>query len=177
MRIVKNKFKGLLIIKDKIYKDKRGYLKELYNQKKIKKKLSFEFVSCSKKNVLRGLHFQIKKPQAKFISVLKGKLLDICLDLRKNSATFGKYFKIILDSKTNISIYIPEGFAHGFLSLTKETIMLYNCNEKRYAKYERAITWNDTDINIKWPKNTKYIISNKDQKNLSFKNFKKINPF
>ena len=138
----------------------------------IKKKFKFQITSVSKKNVLRGLHFQIKKPQAKFISVLSGKIFDVVVDLRKKSKTFGKTFSIILDSRKNTSLFIPVGFAHGFKSLKDNSIMLYACSENRYPKYERGLIWNDKDLKIKWPNRKKNILSKKDKNNISFKNLK-----
>ena len=111
MRLIKTKIQDLIYFQDNVYTDKRGNLKELFNQNKLNTNFIFEFVSLSKKNVIRGLHFQIKKPQAKFISVVYGKVFDVVIDLRKKSKTFGKKFEIILDSKKNTSLYIPKGFA------------------------------------------------------------------
>ena len=119
MKIVKTPFKDLIIIRNKRYDDSRGYFRELLIEKKINKKFCFNVISASKKNVIRGLHFQVKKPQGKFISVIKGKIIDVALDLRRNSKTFGKHFKVILSDKNCTSVYIPEGFAHGFGGLDK----------------------------------------------------------
>jgi dTDP-4-dehydrorhamnose 3,5-epimerase len=177
VKIIKTKFKDLVYFEDTVYKDNRGILKELFNKKKINKKFIFEFVSLSKKNVVRGLHFQIKKPQAKFISVVYGKIFDVVIDLRKKSKTFGRKFEIILDSKKNTSLYIPEGFAHGFKSLENNSIMIYACDNKRYPKLERSIIWNDKGLKINWPNKNKNIISLKDKKNTTFEEFKKINKF
>ena len=165
MKIIKTKFKGLYIVKKKTYKDKRGFFRELFIEKMHKKKFIFDVMSLSKKNVLRGLHIQVKKPQGKYITVLNGKVFDVALDLRKGSKTFGKYFSIILSSKNNTSIYIPKGFAHGFCTLEKNTLMHYKCTNYRDKKSETGILWNDPKIKIKWPiKNP--IISKKDKKNL-----------
>ena len=177
MKIIKTKFKNLVYFEDIVYKDDRGTLKELFNKKKINKKFIFEFVSLSKKNVVRGLHFQIKKPQAKFISVAYGKVFDVVIDLRKKSKTFGKKFEIILDSKKNTSLYIPEGFAHGFKSLENDSIMIYTCSNKRYPKLERGIIWNDKNLKINWPNKNKNFVSSKDEKNITFEEFKKNNKF
>ena len=127
-------------------------------------------MSKSKQNVLRGLHLQTKNQQEKFISVVKGKILDVVVDLRKNSKTFGKHFKIILSEKNCKSILIPEGFAHGFLGLDKENIIVYGNNNYRSKNSELGILWNDKDLNINWPKK-KFIISKKDRKNFSLKKF------
>ena len=170
MKIIKTKFNGLKIYKKNSFKDKRGYTRELFLNKLLNKKFPFDLISLSKKNVIRGLHLQIKKPQGKFITVLKGKIFDVVVDCRKNSKTFGQYFSIVLSEKQNSSLFIPEGFAHGYCSLTKDSLLHYKMTEYRDKKLERGILWNDKDLNIKWPlKNP--IISVKDKSNISFKNF------
>jgi dTDP-4-dehydrorhamnose 3,5-epimerase len=171
MRIEKTKFKDLTIFKSKNFFDNRGHFRELVIEKIIKKKLIFTVVSKSKKNVLRGLHMQIKKPQGKYISVLKGKILDVVVDCRKNSKTYGKHFKIILSDRNCKSIYIPPGFLHGFLSLDKENIVMYSCTKYRHKNSEIGIKWDDEDLNINW-NIFNPILSKKDQKNLKFKNLK-----
>ena len=179
MKIIKTKFEGLLIIKRPTYYDNRGFLRELFEQKKFKKKFIFDYFSSSKKNVIRGLHLQYRKPQVKIISVISGRIFDIVLDCRKNSKTFGKYYTMNISSKDNVSLYIPEGFAHGFCSLTDNTILHYRNSNYRDKKYEIGILWKDRDLNIKWPvKNP--LISLRDKKNITFskfldsKNFKKM---
>ena len=170
MKIFKNKFKDLIIFKSKKFNDERGYFRELYLEKYIKKKIVFSVVSKSKKNVLRGMHMQTKNMQGKYLSVVKGKILDIVIDCRKKSKTFGKHFKIILSDKNATSIYIPPGFAHGFLTMDNENIVVYGCTNYRDANSEISISWNDSYLKINWPiKNP--IISKKDSKSLSFKNF------
>ena len=170
--ILKTKFKDLLVFKNKSFKDKRGYFKELIKENHIKKKLPFTVMSYSKKNVIRGLHIQTKKSQGKFISILKGKVYDVALDLRKNSKTFGKLFTCILSEKNSKSIYIPPGFAHGFCGLDKENYIIYSCTQYRNAKSEKAIKYNDKKLNIKWP-TKKPIVSKKDQNAITFIEFKK----
>ncbi len=170
MKILKTPIKDLLVIKNVKFNDSRGYFRELLLEKKLKKKFKFNVVSMSKKNVIRGLHFQIKKPQGKFISVIKGKIVDVAVDLRKNSKTFGKHFKIILSDKNCTSIYIPEGFAHGFGGLEKENVVVYSCTNYRFKKGERGIKWNDKNLKIKW-NISKPIISSKDKQNKLFKDF------
>ena len=170
--IKKTKFKDLFIFKNKSFKDNRGYFKELLKENKIKKKFLFSVMSYSKKNVIRGLHLQRKKSQGKFVTVIKGKIYDVALDLRKNSKTYGKYFSIILSEKNSKSIYIPPGFAHGFCTLDKENYIIYSCTKYRDKKSEIGIKYDDKEINIKWPiKNP--ILSSKDKKNLTFKDYKK----
>ncbi len=171
MKIVKTPIKDLLVIENKKFLDSRGFFREILLEKVIKKKFVFNVVSSSKKNVIRGLHFQSKNSQGKFVSVIKGKIIDVVLDIRKNSKTFGKYFKIILSDKNCKSIYIPEGFAHGFGGLENENIIIYSCTKYRSKKYERGILWNDKDLKINWGIK-KPIISAKDKKNKSFEYFK-----
>ena len=115
---------------------------------------------------------QTVSAQEKYVSVLKGKILDVAVDLRKNSKTFGKSFKIILSEKNSKSIFIPKGFAHGFCGLEKENYMLYSCSNYRNKDSEVGIIWNDKNLNIKWPI-IKPIISIKDKNNITFKEFKK----
>ena len=124
------------------------------------------------KNVLRGLHLQTKFAQGKYLSVLKGEIFDVAVDLRNNSKNFGKYFSIKLSDKNGISVFIPPGFAHGFIGLKKENIICYHCTNYRSKKNELGILWNDKDINIKWPVK-KPILSKKDSKNISFKDYLK----
>jgi dTDP-4-dehydrorhamnose 3,5-epimerase len=170
MKVIRNKFKDLLIIEGQLHGDKRGYLREVYLEKLIKKKFKFQIISKSKKNVLRGLHIQAINPQGKYLSVIKGKIFDVMIDLRSKSKTFGQYFSIMLSEKNCKSIYIPEGFAHGFIALDNENIIFYNCTNYRNAKSELTLKWNDSDINIKWPK-IKPILSNKDNNGLSLNDF------
>ena len=174
MRITPTKFSGLKIIQSKKYTDSRGYFKEDFKKKFFKNtKFVFGCTSSSNKNVLRGLHLQTRFPQGKYVSVLKGAILDVAVDLRKNSKTFGKHFKIILSDENAKSIYIPPGFAHGFLGLKKENIIHYLCTNYRSAKHEIGLLWNDKDLNIKWP-TKKPIISKKDRNNLKFTEFKNL---
>jgi dTDP-4-dehydrorhamnose 3,5-epimerase len=173
MEITKTKFKDLLVSNKKTFKDKRGYFRELYLEKHFKTKFPFDVMSYSKKNVLRGLHLQLKNPQAKLITVLHGKIFDVCVDCRSKSKTFGKYFSIYLSEKENKSLFIPAGFAHGFCSMTDEVVLHYKCSKYRNANSETGILWNDNDLNIKWP-NKKFIISDKDKKNISFYDLKRL---
>ena len=168
--IKKTQFKDLLIFKNFCYRDTRGYFKELLKEKNFKKKFPFTVMSYSKKNVIRGLHLQTKNTQGKFISVLKGKIFDVAVDLRKNSKTFGKYYQSILSEQNGLSIYIPPGFAHGFCALERENYVIYSCTKYRDKKSEVGIKFNDKNLNIKWP-TKKPIISFKDKNNLSLSEF------
>ena len=163
------KIKGLKKIKTKVFHDRRGFFKEIFKDKLMKKKFIFDVMSYSKKNVLRGLHIQLKAPQAKIITVTSGKVMDVAVDLRKNSKTFGKYYSVIISEKSDFSFYIPEGFAHGFLCLSKNCTVNYKCSKYREAKSEVTLSWNDKLIAIKWPIK-KPILSVKDKigKNLNY---------
>lgn len=170
MKIKKTNFKDLLIFKSKNFSDKRGFFRELSIEKTIKKRLVFTVISKSKKNVLRGFHMQTKNKQGKYLSVVKGKILDVVIDCRKNSKTFSKKFKIILSQKNAKSIYIPPNFLHAFLTLETENIVVYGCTKYRNKDSETGVMWNDKDLKINWPiKNP--VISNKDKKNILFKDF------
>ena len=172
MKKNKTNFKGLFVVNNKVFKDNRGWLKEEFKKSFIKKNLVFTLVSSSKKNVLRGLHMQTKKPQDKFLSVLKGRILDVAVDLRKNSKTYGKHFKIILSEKNGKHLFVPKGFAHGILGLDKENILHYACSDYRDSKSEVSIKWNDNDLKINWGVK-KPIISKKDRLALSLKDFQR----
>ena len=172
MKIKKTKFKGLLIVSQKNNTDNRGNLRETFNDKILKKKFIFEYCTTSKKNVLRGFHFQSKNKQSKFVNVLKGKILDIVIDLRRNSKTFGKFFKIILSKKNALGLYIPSGFAHAYYSYDKENIIYYKLNNYYNPKYESGIIFNDKRLKIQWPKK-KMIVSKKDRNLLTISQFKK----
>ena len=172
MKLLKTKIPGPLLIKSQIYKDKRGFLRETFRNNLLKKSnFPFDVMSYSKKNVLRGMHIQINKLQAKIITVTHGKIFDVAVDLRKNSKTFGKYVSIIISDKSEFSFYIPDGFAHGFMCLSEKCTVNYKCSKYRDANSERTLNWNDKKVNIKWPKK-KPILSNKDKKGLELDYFK-----
>ena len=156
------------IIKTKCYYDKRGYLQEIYLKKNLKKNFKFSFITFSRRNVFRGFHFQSKNQQVKLIYLVKGSLLDIVIDLRRRSNNFGKAYRFKLREK-NI-LYIPKGFAHGFLTLSAENVLLYYMTNYRDAKNENGIVWNDKNLKIKLPVK-KLIISKKDKKLNTFDEF------
>ena len=174
MKLKSTKFKDLKLIFSQVHKDKRGFFREVFKKKFLsKKKFVFTCVSSSKKNVLRGLHLQTKFSQGKYLSVLKGEIFDVAVDLRKKSKTFGKYFSIKLSDQNGLSLYIPEGFAHGFVGLKKENIISYHCTNYRSKTNEIGILWDDKDLKIKWPvKNP--IISQKDINNIRLKDYLKL---
>ena len=175
------------IIEPQIFEDSRGFFLESYNYNTFKE-LGIENVfvqdnhSKSLKGVLRGLHFQKEEySQAKLISILKGSVLDIVVDLRKDSETFGRYFAIEINEKSKRMLFIPKNFAHGFLTLEDDTEVFYKCDNFYNPKSEIGIIWNDRDLNINWNfkkyniDENELIISEKDKNNISFKEYKKIN--
>ena len=170
MKKIKTKFKDLIILKTQIFKDKRGFFKEVQRSNILKKKFIFDCFSYSKKNVLRGLHLQTKKSQAKLITVVQGEILDVVVDLRKKSKTYGKYFMIKISQNSNFSLYIPENFAHGFLCLSKTCTVYYKCTNYRDKSSEKTILWNDKKLKIKWPIK-KPILSKKDKLGIKFSDF------
>ena len=170
MKIIKTKIKDLVLLSTNIYKDRRGFFKEIEKEKILKKKFVFDCFSYSKKNTLRGLHLQTKNSQAKIVTVVQGKILDVVVDLRKKSKTYGKNFSIRISQNSNFSIYIPENFAHGFLCLSKECAVYYKCTKYRDKNSETTIKWNDNKLNIKWPIR-RPILSEKDKQGIKFDDF------
>jgi len=174
MKIFNAKLHGLKIIKGITYYDKRGYFREVLRNTFFKNKnFIFWCVSKSKKNVLRGLHIQPKFQQDKLVSVIKGAIFDVVLDLRKRSKTYGKCYSTILSGKNSTSLFIPAGFAHGFCGLEKENLILYGFTKYRSKKDEVGILWNDDSLKIKWPIK-KIIISSKDKNNITFEKYKNL---
>lgn len=179
MIIRKTDFKGLLIIVPDVFDDERGYFFESYNSKRYSDKgIRVKFVqdneSMSKSGVVRGLHLQKRETaQGKLVSVVQGEIFDVAVDLRPDSPTFGKYFSVILSYKAKKQVYIPPGFAHGFVSLENRTILHYKCTEYYNPERELTLLWDDPDIAINWPvKNP--IVSDKDRKGISFKEIKNL---
>lgn len=175
MNVEKTFIEGLIVITPNVFADERGYFLESYNKKALEEYLDVEFVqdneSCSQKGVLRGLHFQ-KPPhaQGKLVRVIKGSVLDVVVDLRKDSETYGKHYKHVLSGEHKEQLYIPAGFAHGFLVLENDTIFSYKCTDYYNKASEASILWNDETLNINWQIENP-IISEKDKVGQSFTNF------
>ena len=147
---------GLCLIESTVHGDSRGYFMETFSQKDMYEAgLFFSFVqdnqSMSTKGVLRGLHFQKKFPQTKLVRVIKGTVYDVAVDLRPGSATFGKYYGVILTEDNRKQYLIPRGFAHGFLVLSDVAEFCYKCDDYYHANDEGGLAWNDPEIGIKWP--------------------------
>ena len=173
MRIINTRFKNLKIIQQKKHGDSRGYLRETFRKNIINwDNLIFDYATTSRKNALRGFHFQSKYQQVKYVTVLKGKILDIVIDLRKKSATFGKSFNIELSENNCKSLYIPKGFAHAYYSFSDLNIIYYKLSNYYHPEYEDGILWNDKTLKIKWPTKSP-LVSSKDKKLKTFLNFKK----
>jgi len=171
---------GLKLLQTTLFNDERGYFFESYHSETFKKLgINDDFLqdnqSCSKKNVIRGLHLQVPPfAQAKLVRVVRGAALDVAVDLRKDSATFGQYFSVLLSEENKLQFYIPEGFAHGFAVLEENTIFVYKCSNIYHKESERTILFNDNDLNIDWQINNP-IVSEKDLQGIRFKYF--ITPF
>lgn len=171
--------KGCFVITPKVFQDERGFFLESFNQLKFEKETgvytSFvqDNLSKSSKGVLRGLHFQTNEyAQSKLVNVVRGKVLDVCVDLRNNSSTYGHYFSIILDDVNKKQLFIPKGFAHGFLVLEDDTIFSYKCDNYYNKESEAGIIYNDKDLNIDWGfLENQLIISEKDKQLPSFKSY------
>lgn len=177
--IIKTPIKDLVIIQPKVFGDERGFFQETYNKKSFEEHgLTVEFVqdnhSKSKKGVLRGLHFQTKNVQGKLVRVVKGSVYDVAVDLRKDSETFGQWFGVVLSEENKTMFYVPEGFAHGFLTLEDDTEFLYKCTDVYSPEYDSGILWKDKTINIDWRfeefgiRPEELTISDKDQKQQEF---------
>ncbi|MEE1008343.1 MAG: dTDP-4-dehydrorhamnose 3,5-epimerase [Agathobacter sp.] len=158
IKVEKNvgEIEGLCVIEPTVHGDERGYFMETYNQKDMEEAgLNMNFVqdnqSCSTKGVLRGLHFQLKYPQGKLVRVVKGRVFDVAVDLRKGSKTFGKWYGVELTEENKKQFYIPEGFAHGFLVLSDIAEFCYKCTDFYHPNDEGGLAWNDPKIGIKWP--------------------------
>ena len=175
MNYRKLKIPSVIVMEPKIYKDERGFFYESFNENNFLKEVGIKinFVqdnhSFSKKNVLRGLHYQVQNTQGKIIRVTKGKILDIAVDIRKSSETFGQWVGVELSEKNNFQVWIPEGFAHGFYILSDEAEVMYKATNFYSPKDERSILWSDPSIGIDWGLKNVPIISTKDQEGLLLK--------
>ncbi|MCP4350557.1 MAG: dTDP-4-dehydrorhamnose 3,5-epimerase [Desulfobacterales bacterium] len=168
MNIVKTSLEGVFIIEPDVFKDKRGFFMETYHdmkyrQSSIDRKFVQDNLSYSVQGTLRGLHFQIRHPQAKLVQVITGEIFDVVVDIRQGSPSFGKWTGVSLSDQNNRQLFVPEGFAHGFCVLSKSAHFIYKCSDFYAPDDEGGILWSDPDIGIDWPvKNP--VISDKDTK-------------
>lgn len=173
MKVIETNLLDAYIIKSDVYEDSRGSFMESFNLKKFKDQVSFneDFVqdnhSISKKGVLRGLHYQIEHPQGKLVRCTSGRVLDVLVDLRKSSPTFGQHTTVLLDEKYK-QVWVPTGFAHGFYVLSNKAEVIYKTTEYYYPEYERTLLWNDFYLNINWKLEEDPILSEKDKIGKSF---------
>lgn len=176
MEFITNEIEGVVVIKPTVFEDERGhffeyYQKELFAQNGIKDDFVQDNQSLSQKGVLRGLHFQAPPyAQAKLIRVIKGAVLDVAVDIRKNSPTYGKHFSIELNERNKKQLYIPVGFAHGFFTLEDNTIFSYKCSNYYHKTSEGALLWNDKDLSINWNV-AQPVLSEKDKEATPFQQF------
>jgi dTDP-4-dehydrorhamnose 3,5-epimerase len=175
MNVMHTAIPGVLIIEPKVFGDERGFFFESFNQKLWHEKTGIKasFVqdnhSRSEKNVLRGLHYQIKQPQGKLVRVISGEVFDVAVDLRKGSPNFGKWGGEILSAENKRQLWVPEGFAHGFLVLSDNVEFLYKTTDYWAPEYERSIIWNDPDLAITWPLEGEPILARKDAEGKGFR--------
>ena len=175
MKVLETEITGVLIIEPKVFGDERGFFLESYNKRKFEEKIGIspDFVqdnhSRSAKGVLRGLHYQIKNPQGKLVRVTYGKVFDVAVDLRRSSRSFGKWFGAELSAENKKQMWIPQGFAHGFVVLSDTAEFLYKTTDYYSPEYERCIRWDDGDLSIDWKFSGTPLVSDKDAKGLAFK--------
>jgi dTDP-4-dehydrorhamnose 3,5-epimerase len=173
MNVIAGQLEGLVVIEPKVFGDARGFFMETWNLRKyqeagIRAPFVQDNISVSRRGVLRGLHFQNPNPQGKLVSVLQGEVLDLVVDLRMRSASFGKWEAVQLSSENKQQFYIPAGFAHGFLVLSDTAMFHYKCTEFYSPKDEMTLRWNDPQLGIRWPLDNP-IVSEKDAKGLLLK--------
>ena len=175
MKIIPTKIPDVLIIEPKVFGDERGFFFESFNKKAFAEAtgITAEFVqdnhSKSTQGVLRGLHYQIKQPQGKLVRVVSGEVLDVAVDIRKSSDTFGQWEGVILSAENKRQLWVPEGFAHGFVVLSESAEFLYKTTDYYAPEYERCIRWNDSELAIDWQYSEEPQVSEKDAKGALYK--------
>ena len=175
MNVIATSLPGVLLLEPKVFGDDRGFFYESYNRKTFAEAtgIEAEFVqdnhSRSAKNVLRGLHYQIRHAQGKLVRVIAGEVHDVVVDLRKSSPTFGKHMALTLSAANKRIVWIPAGFAHGFLVLSEHAEFLYKSTDFWHAEHERSIIYNDPDLEISWPLTSEPVLSAKDKIGVRFK--------
>jgi dTDP-4-dehydrorhamnose 3,5-epimerase len=181
MNIKESRIKGVFVFEPKVFEDERGYFFEAFRQNQLREiGIDIDFVqdnvSKSYQNTIRGLHYQIENPQDKLVSCLKGEILDVAVDIRKDSSTFGNYVAYKLSEKNHRSLLVPKGFAHGFSVLSDEAVISYKCSDYYNKEGERGIRWDDPLIRINWDV-TKPILSEKDKQLPLFSSIKEQDTF
>lgn len=174
MKVIETPLVGALVLEPKVFADDRGFFLESYNQQVLADLgISENFVqdnhSYSKRSVLRGLHYQVQKPQGKLVRVVSGEVLDIFVDLRRNSRSFGKWHGVRLSGENRRLAWIPAGFAHGFYVVSEGAHVLYKATEFYFPELERTVVWNDPDLKINWENTSEPLLSGKDKTGVRFK--------
>jgi dTDP-4-dehydrorhamnose 3,5-epimerase len=174
MKLVSSSLPDVLIVEPRVFGDDRGYFFESYNERELEKLgLRARFVqdnqSRSARNVLRGLHYQIRQPQGKLVRVTAGEIYDVAVDIRRSSPTFGKWSAVVLSAQNHRMCWVPPGFAHGFLVVSDHAEVQYKTTDYYAPAHERCISWNDRDLAISWPLNGEPILSQKDRAGAPFK--------
>ncbi len=175
MKVTPTKIPDVVIIEPRIFGDDRGFFYESYNEKAFTEAtgITRNFVqdnhSRSQQNVLRGLHYQVQQPQGKLVRVVVGEVLDVAVDIRKSSPTFGQWVSCLLSAENKRLFWVPEGFAHGFVVLSDAAEFLYKTTDYYAPEYERTILWNDADLGIDWQLTEEPMLSKKDQAGVPFK--------
>jgi dTDP-4-dehydrorhamnose 3,5-epimerase len=175
VKVFRTEIPAVLLLEPKVHQDERGFFLESYNQRTFADAVeaNIEFVqdneSFSVRNVLRGLHYQIRQPQGKLIQVMAGEIYDVAVDLRRSSPTFGKSVGVNLSGGTHRMIWIPPGFAHGYLVLSEHAIVFYKTTDFYAPEHERTILWSDAELNIRWPLDEKPIVSDKDRRGVALR--------
>jgi dTDP-4-dehydrorhamnose 3,5-epimerase len=174
MKVLETPLSGALVLQPKVFQDARGFFLESYNEKVfaaigIPDKFVQDNHSSSVRGVLRGLHYQVQKPQGKLVRVVSGEVLDVFLDLRRSSPTFGQWHSVRLSGENKLLVWIPAGFAHGFHVLSERAHVLYKATEFYFPELERTVLWNDLDLKIKWENTEEPLLSEKDQRGVHFR--------
>lgn len=174
MKVTRASLEGVLVLRPRVFGDERGFFLESYNQRMMEEVGIHEtFVqdnhSFSTRNVLRGLHYQVQRPQGKLVRVIGGEILDVVVDLRRSSPTFGGWEAIRLSDENKSMVWIPPGFAHGFRVVSENVHMLYKTTDFYFPEFEHTVAWNDPDLKIDWQLDGAPVISKKDQAGLPFK--------
>jgi dTDP-4-dehydrorhamnose 3,5-epimerase len=175
VKVARTEIPEVLLLEPRAHQDERGFFLETYNRRVLAQEtgLSVDFVqdnqSFSVRNVLRGLHYQIRQPQGKLVLVMAGEIFDVAVDLRRSSPTFGKWVGMALSGGTHRMVWIPQGFAHGFLVLSEHALVMYKTTDYYAPEHERTIRWNDETLAIRWPLETQPIVSDKDRRGDAFR--------
>jgi len=175
MQVTRTDIADVLVLEPKVFGDARGHFLESYNRRRFREAtgLDVDFVqdnqSFSVRNVLRGLHYQIQQPQGKLVQVLIGEVYDVVVDLRRRSAAFGKWTAVKLSAATHRMVWVPAGFAHGFLVTSEHALVQYKVTDYYAPEHERTILWSDRDLGIKWPLEHDPVVNEKDARGVAFK--------